>query len=64
MWEPIAKTINSIDLLTSFKIAIKQCKACRLYRKYIPEFGFTPIIVNYSFIVTRPHRKNLHQNAA
>ena len=23
-----------------------------------------PIIVNYSFIVTRPHRKNLPQNAA
>ena len=25
---------------------------------------FRPIIVNYSFIATRPHRKNLPQNAA
>ena len=37
--------------------------------KEISTFDFStlyirPIIVNYSFIVTHPHRKNLPQNAA
>ena len=31
---------------------------------WIYKITIRPIIANYSFIVTRPHGKNLHQNAA
>ena len=34
-----------------------------LSNRWLKNF-FRPIIVNYSFIVTHPHRKNLPQNAA